>query len=123
METKMHHRALAAAIAASAMLSGCATIDGILPGGPPGSELAGRTLRMEPARGQMTMLSFQRDGVVRAAFGSTVVPGRWEVANRNLCFYWSGAPRECWPYDAPFRRGETRTITSDRGNLIRVTMM
>src|SRR3546814_14896933 len=76
---------------------------------------------METARGQTTHLLFQGDGTVRAAFGESVVTGRWEVVNRNLCFYWTGAPRECWPYPAPFRPGETRTFTSDRGNVVRLT--
>lgn len=116
----MRTTGLALILAASATtLAGCATV---MPPSQPGAELAGRTLRMETARGPVTMLSFQRGGVVRAAFGNNVVQGRYEVVNRNLCFHWAGAPRECWPYAAPFRRGETRAITSDRGNAIRVTM-
>ena len=112
----MRHMLLAALLAGPLTLTGCATL-----GGGPGGELAGETLRMETARGRTSVLLFQRDGTVRAAFGESVVTGRWEVVNRNLCFYWTGAPRECWPYPAPFRPGETRTITSDRGNVVRVT--
>ncbi|HEY9553461.1 hypothetical protein [Allosphingosinicella sp.] len=108
---------LTAFLCGSLTLAGCATLG--LGGG--GGGLAGETLRMETARGQTTHLLFQGDGTVRAAFGESVVTGRWEVVNRNLCFYWTGAPRECWPYPAPFRPGETRTFTSDRGNVVRVT--
>jgi hypothetical protein len=110
-----------ALLSGSLLLGGCATV---LPQrAAPGAELVGSTIRMEPARGPATMLSFDRGGVVRAAFGQQVVPGRYEVTNRNLCFHWQGAPRECWPYAQPFQRGQTRTITSDRGNVVRVTLL
>lgn len=112
----MRHSLLALLLGALT-LGGCATL-GI---GRAGDELVGETLRMQTSRGQTTHLLFQGDGTVRAAFGESVVTGRWSVENRNLCFYWTGAPRECWPYAAPFRRGETRALTSDRGNAIRVT--
>ena len=113
----MRHRLLAALTGSALTLAGCATL-GL---GRPGDELVGETLRMQTARGQTTHLLFQGDGTVRAAFGESVVSGRWAVQDRNLCFYWTGAPRECWPYPAPFRPGETRTFTSDRGNVLRVT--
>lgn len=109
---------LAVLLGSSLLMAGCATL-GL---GGPGGELAGETLRMETARGQTSYLRFQGDGTVRAAFGENVATGRWEILNRNLCFYWTGAPRECWPYAAPLRPGETRTITSDRGNVVRVTL-
>ncbi|WP_146193581.1 hypothetical protein [Sphingosinicella humi] len=112
----MRHSLLALLLGALT-LGGCATL-GM---GRAGDELVGEALRMQTSRGQITHLLFQGDGTVRAAFGESVVTGRWSVENRNLCFYWTGAPRECWPYAAPFRRGETRALTSDRGNAIRVT--
>jgi hypothetical protein len=87
----------------------------------PGSELVGQTLRMQTSRGQVSTLQFRNNGIVRAVFGKQEIVGRWQVEPVRLCFLWTGAPRECWPYPTPFRRGETRGITSDRGNSVRVT--
>ncbi|MDQ4088316.1 MAG: hypothetical protein M3177_09965, partial [Pseudomonadota bacterium] len=91
-------------------------------GPEPGAELVGRTLRMQTSRGDATTLRFRDEGRVRATFRGRSVEGRWRVRDRRLCFFWSGAPRECWPYRSPFERGRTRTVTSDRGNVVRVTM-
>ena len=107
------------ALAGLTLLAACATTPR---GPPPGSELAGRTLRMETARGQVTDLRFRSDGAVRARFDGRTLDGRWEASRRRLCFFWPGAPRECWPYRTPFERGRTRTLTSDRGNVISVTL-
>ena len=41
----------------------------------------------------------------------------------ELCFWWGNAPRECWPYPAPFERGRSRSLTSDRGNQVTVTLL
>jgi predicted small secreted protein len=112
-------RLLAPALAGALLLTGCAT----LRGGGQGQDLAGRTLRMETARGQVTTLRFGDRGAVRADFGQRSLDGRWTIERRRLCFYWPRAPRECWPYREPFERGRTRTITSDRGNVVRVTML
>ena len=103
----------------SLLVSGCASV---MPRSQPGSELVGKNLRMETRAGQVSTLEFRNDNVVRARFGSQEIIGRWQVEPARLCFLWTGAPRECWPYPQPFRRGETRTITSDRGNQSRVTM-
>ena len=78
---------------------------------------------METARGEVTILRFREGGSVRADFRGRTLSGRWQTANRRLCFFWTGAPRECWPYRAPFERGRARTLTSDRGNVLRVTML
>jgi hypothetical protein len=112
-------RILAAACGSAMLLSGCATIRGERPGG----ELVGRTLSLQTASGEVSTLRFRSDGTVRAAFARGSVTGRWQAGDRNLCFFWSGAPRECWPYREPFVRGRTRAITSDRGNVVRVTML
>lgn len=101
-----------------AALGGCATT----PTASVGSELPGETLRMETQRGQVTLLRFNGDGTVNAQFGEKSIAGRWQVADGNLCFFWAGATRECWPYAAPFVTGQTRTITSDRGNVVKVTL-
>ena len=114
----MTARPLLAAAAFAALLSGCATSRDS-PGRDP---LVGSTLRMTATNGQVTTLRFRDDGIVHARFGRRSLEGRWRVANRRLCFDWPGAPRECWPYASPFERGGTRTITSDRGNVVRVTV-
>lgn len=88
----------------------------------PGAELAGRTLTVETGQGQRSTLRFRRNGVVRAFFGDNELAGRWEVRDRQLCFFWPRAPRECWPYRTPFQRGRTAILTSDRGNAVRVTL-
>jgi hypothetical protein len=102
------------------LVSGCASL---FPRSGPGSELVGRDLRMQTSRGQVSTLQFRNKQVVRALFGPREVLGRWQVERGQLCFYWTGAPRECWPYDRPLRSGETRNITSDRGNAVRVTLL
>ena len=112
-------RILAAALASALALGGCATVRG----GPSGGELVGHTLQMETRNGQVSRLTFNENGTVRAAFGNNSVTGRWDVEDRHLCFFWSGAPRECWPYRSRFERGRTRTLTSDRGNEVRVTLL
>ncbi len=100
-------------------LGGCATFGS----GPPGAELVGQTLRMETERGQVSRLHFRNDGSVRAMFGRNSVDGRWELRGRTLCFHWQGASRECWPYRSRFERGQTRHLTSDRGNRVSVTLL
>ena len=87
-----------------------------------GAELVGRALRVEAGANGVSTMHFRQDGTVRAAFGGRSVDGSWAVANARLCFSWAGTSRECWPYTAPFIRGEARTITSDRGNVVRVTL-
>jgi hypothetical protein len=106
-------------IACALALSACSTFRS----GPSGAELVGNSLRMETQRGQVSRLIFRGDGVVRADFGRNSVRGRWEIVDRQLCFHWQGAPRECWPYRSSFERGRTRELTSDRGNRVRVTLL
>ena len=78
---------------------------------------------MTAANGQVTTLRFRENGLVRARFGGRSLDGRWRIAGRRLCFDWPQARRECWPYREPFQRGRARTLTSDRGNVVRVTMI
>lgn len=101
------------------LLGGCAT----LLGPRLGSELVGRSATLEPARGQASTLTFGRDGTVTSSFGQRDASGRWWVRNRRLCFLWAGDFQECWPYAAPLVPGETETIRSDRGNMVRVTLL
>jgi hypothetical protein len=86
-------------------------------------EYVGRTLRVEAANGQVTNLSFQRGGDVVATFNGRETRGRWDQDLDKLCFTWAGSYKECWPHDRPFRSGRTEAIKSDRGNLVRVTLL
>lgn len=112
-------RSLLAAAAATVLLAACATSRGP----PPGSELIGRTLRIQTERGQVTSLRFRDNGSVRATFRGGSLNGRWQASKRRLCFFWPRARRECWPYRSRFERGRTRSLTSDRGNVVRVTLL
>jgi hypothetical protein len=111
---------LCVGMAGSIALAGCATI---VPGSrTPGSELVGRSLRVETAKGQQSTLNLQPEGRVEALFGERHVAGLWRTDAERLCFVWGGNFEECWPYTRPFRRGKTQTITSNRGNVVRVTL-
>lgn len=115
----MRTRLIAAVAGAAAMLGGCAT----LVGAPQGSELVGETVRVETAQERASTMTFRRDGMVVARFGEREVAGRWRIEGDWLCFYWTGAPRECWPYADRFRPGVTVPVTSDRGNRVEVTLL
>jgi hypothetical protein len=109
--------------AALIVVGGCAAIPR---GGPtPGVELIGHSARLVTNNGQASTLRFGQGGAVRALFGKNEVTGRWWAAGERLCFEWGGQARtrECWPYNSPFRSGQTRTITSDRGNKVQVTLL
>ncbi len=111
-------RVLAATACAAALLAGCATG----PREPAVPEFVGRTMTVETSAGQVTNLDFRSDGTVTARFDGTRTEGRWHLERRQLCFTWARDFRECWPYTERFRRGRTVTITSDRGNVVRVTL-
>jgi hypothetical protein len=89
---------------------------------PAGAELVGQALRLETSGGQVSTLRFADNGVVRAQFGTQELSGSWVATGTQLCFAWAGNSRECWPYTGPLVRGETVTLTSDRGNVVRVTL-
>ena len=112
-------RHVAATLCLAAALAGCATGRG----GRDEPEFVGRTLRVEAANGQVTNLRFRRDGDVIARFNDRETVGRWSLERRQLCFTWAGNFRECWPYAERFREDRTVTIRSDRGNIVRVTML
>jgi hypothetical protein len=89
---------------------------------PAGAELVGQAIRLETSGGQVSTLRFADNGVVRAQFGTREITGSWVATGTQLCFAWTGSSRECWPYTQPLVRGETVTLTSDRGNVVRVTL-
>jgi hypothetical protein len=108
------------ALGGSLLAAGCATVFG--DGRRAGSELVGHSARLEPARGQASTLYFNADGSVRSVFGKREASGRWSIKNKRLCFVWAGSFRECWPYTVPLQPGQARTIMSDRGNVVKVTL-
>ena len=108
------------AVSGALLVGGCATVFG--DGRRAGSELVGRSARLEPARGQASTLYYNQDGSVRSVFGKREASGRWSVKDKRLCFVWAGSFRECWPYTTPLQPGQTRTIMSDRGNVVKVTL-
>jgi hypothetical protein len=105
------------------LLAGCATVG--IGGRDPGAELIGRSAALVTSQGQRSTLTFGQGGRVNAAFARGQSSGRWWVRDRQLCFEWAGqaSTRECWPYARPFRTGQTRTVTSSRGNVVRVTLL
>ena len=120
-------KARAATLMAAVLLSACSTIvppspSTALPMSAAGSELVGQTRRLETAAGQASTLHFAENGVVHAQFGSQSVQGNWVANNGQICFSWAGTSRECWPYTAHFARGQAVSLTSDRGNQVRVTL-
>ena len=111
---------ITAILAGTLLLGGCATTASAPRLGP---ELVGRNVRLVPASGQVSVLSFANDGTLTSTFGQRSVKGRWFVAAGRLCFVWAGNFQECWPYAAPFQRGRTVSITSDRGNVVQATLL
>lgn len=109
-----------ALLTAPFLLAGCATlgIDDDRAFSP-----AGQSLRVVAANGATSQMSFRQDGTVTARFNNREIAGRWSLRGDNLCFEWAGAARECWPYPAPFPRGRTVNVRSDRGNTVRVTAL
>jgi hypothetical protein len=103
----------------SLALSACATL---VPRMVTGTELIGHSVQMVTARGQTSILHFEESGAVRATYTGGQTSGRWFMRNNQLCFLWGSAPQECWPYSVPLQRGRTRSITSDRGNVVQVTL-
>lgn len=83
----------------------------------------GQTLQVIAANGSESRMQFRSNGDVVAAFGERSITGQWTMQQEGLCFRWGQAPIECWPYARNFERGRTVTITSTRGNVVRVTRL
>ncbi len=105
---------------AALMVAGCASI---VPRSRANVSPVGQTLQVVAANGQASRMQFRSDGRVVAAFGERSVTGNWALEGDDLCFQWGSAARECWPYRGGFERGRTVTVTSTRGNVIRVTRL
>lgn len=86
--------------------------------------LAGRTARVVLADGRTIMVTHERDGTARMTGEDGLeMTGRWSVTNGQLCFDWTGQPRECWPYGGPLTPGQTVRSSSDRGQVITTTLL
>ena len=97
-----------------------------------GSELAQQRVRVQSissnsaTQGAVNILHFMPDGMVSSQLADSpgeAVEGRWWFANNQLCFSWPTRGQECWAYPAALQRGQTTTLTSDRGQSVRVTML
>ena len=106
---KMHLAALlGGAMAGSVAFAPAASAQAM----PMGEELRGATVQVAFNDGVMNTVTFNADGTATIQGPTETVPGRWYVQNQRLCLEASGA-RECWPYQAAFRNGQTITLTSD----------
>lgn len=103
----------------SVAMAGCSTM---VPRTAPLSP-SGQTLRVVAANGSESRMQFRPNGEVIAAFGQRSITGQWTMQQEGLCFRWGQADLECWPYARNFERGQTVTVTSTRGNVVRVTRM
>ena len=108
------------ASAALLLVPACSTI---LPRSEARLSPAGQTLQVIAANGAESRMQFRPDGRVVAAFGERSITGEWTMQEEGLCFRWANAAVECWPYARPFERGRTVTVTSTRGNVVRVTRL
>lgn len=92
-----------------------------------GAELYGPNATVRVDLGSdVNTLTFHSDGTVDNLVHSTnmVAHGHWWVAANQLCINWSGTHRpECWPYPTDWVPGQTLTLTSDRGNTVKVTLL
>jgi len=102
------------------LIAGCASL---VPRTTADLNPSGQTLQVTAANGAVSRMQFRPNGQVVAAFGERSITGQWNLQEEGLCFRWGSAAVECWPYNAPFPRGQTVTITSTRGNVVRVTRL
>jgi hypothetical protein len=102
------------------LIAGCASV---VPRTTANLNPAGQTLQVTAANGAVSRMQFRPNGQVVAAFGERSVTGQWSMQEEGLCFRWGAAAVECWPYSAPFPRGQAVRITSTRGNVVTVTRL
>ena len=78
----------------------------------PGSEIVGQSVQVN-TNGTVNTVHFDQGGVARIMTpGGTSVPGRWSVADQQLCLDIGTGPAECWPYRSAFQAGQNVTLTS-----------
>ena len=87
-------------------------------------DYSGRTVRIETQSGLKNNVNFAPDGTMTievVGSGLPVVEGFYGMQGNNVCINFSPRGQECWPY-VQMAVGETRTVTSDRGQTLKVTM-
>ena len=78
----------------------------------PGSEIVGQSVQVN-TNGTVNTVYFDQGGAARIMTPSgTSVPGRWSVANQQLCLDIGTRPAECWPYRSAFQAGQNVSLTS-----------
>ena len=78
----------------------------------PGSEIVGQSIQVN-TNGVVNTVYFDQGGAARIMTpGGNSVPGRWSVANQQLCLDIGTGPAECWPYRSAFQAGQNVTLTS-----------
>lgn len=89
------------------------------------SELEGRTVDIVTQDGLENRVNFEPGGQMTILIeeGAPVVDGVWGFDDEDtLCVAFAPRGEECWPYE-PMVVGETQTVTSNRGQTLRVTMV
>lgn len=79
----------------------------------PGSEIVGQSVQVNTG-GTVNTVYFDQGGAARIMTpAGNSVPGRWSVANEQLCLDIGTGPAECWPYRSAFQAGQNVTLTSN----------
>ena len=79
----------------------------------PGSEIVGQSVQVN-TNGTVNTVYFDQNGAARIMTPSgNSVPGRWSVANQQLCLDIGTGPAECWPYRSAFQAGQNVSLTSN----------
>jgi len=87
-------------------------------------ELIGRTAQVHLLDGRTILVRYNIDGSAHMTGPQGLnMKGEWFVAFKKLCFEWPGMPRECWPYPSSPATGERVKSQSDRGQVIRTTLL
>ncbi len=123
------------ALALGASLAGCTHYVGASGAPVPASEiepysswpteLEGRTVDIVTEDGIENRINFRPGGEMEILVGEGghVVEGVWGYQNEDtICVAFAPRGEECWPYE-PMAIGETQTVTSNRGQTLRVTMI
>ena len=126
------------AAGAAFLIAGCASNDGgyeVADSGEsvsevalvaPPAELDGTVIRAASVDGSVVnRVHFYPDGAIRIVpeDGQSALPGTYTVQGEQLCLHWQPRGSECWPYARAFQPGETVSLTSNRGQTLRITLV
>ena len=122
-------------LASAAALAGCVPYVGATGEAIPASEiepysswpaeLEGRTVDIVTQDGLENRVNFQPGGEMEILIDESgpVIDGVWGYRGEDtICVSFAPRGEECWPYE-PMAVGETQTVTSNRGQSLRVTMI